>query len=99
MHEARDWLGGGNAMKRLASSAAIFAAALSFAPAVFGADETYKIGVPVGLTGYASLVDHAWRDGLLLAVKAVNARGGAAGRKLELVVEDNHSQPQDAVIA
>jgi branched-chain amino acid transport system substrate-binding protein len=63
------------------------------------ADATYKIGIPVGLSGYASVTDHAWRDGIALAVEAINAKGGLNGRKVELVIEDNHSQPQDAVIA
>src|SRR5258708_15473554 len=63
------------------------------------ADSSYKIGVPVGLSGYASVTDHAWRDGVALAADVLNAKGGAGGHKIELVVEDNHSQPQDAVIA
>jgi ABC-type branched-subunit amino acid transport system substrate-binding protein len=61
------------------------------------AQETYKIGVSVGLTGYAAAADRAWRDGLQVAVDDVNARGGVMGRKLELVVEDNKSEPEEAV--
>jgi branched-chain amino acid transport system substrate-binding protein len=62
-----------------------------------GAQETYKIGVSVGLTGYAAAVDRAWRDGLQVAVDDINAKGGVMGRKLELVIEDNKSEPQEAV--
>lgn len=61
------------------------------------AQQTYKIGVSAGLTGYAAAVDRAWRDGLEVAVDYVNAKGGVMGRKLQVVVEDNKSEPQEAV--
>jgi ABC-type branched-subunit amino acid transport system substrate-binding protein len=50
-----------------------------------------------GLTGYAATVDRAWRDGVEVAIAALNAKGGIAGKKIELVVEDNRSEPQEAV--
>lgn len=59
--------------------------------------QTYKIGIAAGLTGYAATVDRAWTDGVKVAVDAVNARGGVNGRKLEVIVEDNRSEPQEAV--
>ena len=61
------------------------------------ADEPFKIGVSVGLTGYAAATDRAWRDGLDVAVADINAHGGVLGRKIELVIEDNKSEPQVAV--
>jgi len=73
-------------------------AVLSLAVMSAGADaQTYKIGISAGLTGYAATVDRAWTDGVRVAVDAVNARGGVNGRKLEVVVEDNRSEPQEAV--
>lgn len=60
--------------------------------------QTYKIGDSAGLTGYAATVDRAWSDGVKLAADVINAKGGINGRKLEVIVEDNHSQPQDAVV-
>ena len=62
-----------------------------------GAQEPYKIGVSAGLTGYAATVDRAWRDGVELAAAALNAKGGVMGRKIQVVVEDNRSEPQEAV--
>ncbi|MBV8743790.1 MAG: amino acid ABC transporter substrate-binding protein, partial [Xanthobacteraceae bacterium] len=60
------------------------AAVLAIAPAgSSGAEETYKIGSSLGLTGYGSLTDGHWRDGLELAIAAVNAKGGVLGHKLE----------------
>lgn len=59
--------------------------------------EPYKIGVSAGLTGYVATVDRAWRDGVELAAAALNAKGGVMGRKIQVVVEDNRSEPQEAV--
>jgi len=73
------------------------AAAFLAATASASAQDTYKIGMAAGLTGYAATVDRAWRDGVEVAIAAVNARGGINGRKIELIVEDNRSEPQEAV--
>src|SRR3954447_17966569 len=75
------------------SSGAILLASISGA----AAQDVYKIGMSAGLTGYAATVDHAWRDGVEIAIAAVNAKGGIAGKKVELIVEDNKSEPQEAV--
>lgn len=76
---------------------ALVAALAAAAPTAVRAEDVYKIGISAGLTGYAATVDRAWRDGVEIAVDAVNAKGGVMGRKLEVVVEDNRSQPQEAV--
>ncbi len=76
-------------------TAALFAATPAFHAS---AAEAIRIGSSLGLTGYGSLTDSHWRDGLALAIAAVNAKGGVLGRKLELVYEDNKSTPQEAVV-
>ena len=63
------------------------------------AQDVYKIGMSAGLTGYAATVDRAWRDGVEIAVDALNAKGGILGRKVQVIVEDNRSEPQEAVTA
>ena len=63
------------------------------------AEDVYKIGMSAGLTGYAATVDRAWRDGVEVAVDALNAKGGILGRKIQVIVEDNRSEPQEAVTA
>jgi len=63
------------------------------------AEDVYKIGMSAGLTGYAATVDRAWRDGVEVAVDALNAKGGVLGRKAQVIVEDNRSEPQEAVTA
>ena len=81
-------------------AASIFAVALATTGLCAGsalAQETFKVGVSVGLTGYAAAVDRAWRDGLEVAADYVNSKGGVRGRKIQLVIEDNKSEPQEAV--
>ena len=67
-------------------------------PTQASAEDVFKIGSSLGLTGYAAVTDRAWRDGLAIAVEALNAKGGILGRKIELVIEDNRSEPQEAVV-
>lgn len=62
------------------------------------AQNAIKIGSSLGLTGYGSLTDGHWRDGLVVAIEEINKQGGVLGKKLELVTEDNKSTPQQAVV-
>src|SRR3954452_10722911 len=75
------------------SGAALLLASISGA----AAQDVYKIGMSAGLTGYAATVDRAWRGGGEIAIAAVDAKGGMADKKAELIVEDNRSEPQEAV--
>jgi branched-chain amino acid transport system substrate-binding protein len=81
--------------------AVISVAAVSVAATVLagraGAEDVYKIGASVALSGYAAPLDRSWRDGLEVATAYVNSKGGIMGRKVQLVVEDNKSEPQEAV--
>lgn len=77
----------------------LLAVALALTPALpASAEDTITIGSSLGLTGYGSITDGHWRDGLELAIAAVNAKGGVLGKKLKLVYEDNKSTPQQAVV-
>jgi branched-chain amino acid transport system substrate-binding protein len=74
------------------------AAALALAATASGlrAEETIKIGVPVGLSGANSVVAPSVVQAAELAVAEINASGGVLGRKLELVVADDGSGAQGA---
>ncbi|MDX6685218.1 MAG: branched-chain amino acid transport system substrate-binding protein [Baekduia sp.] len=52
-----------------------------------------KIGVASGQTGLVSFFDGPALAGAKVAVKDINAKGGVAGRQLELVVADHKSDP------
>lgn len=83
----------------------VFLAALILAggggplPDAFAADPPIKIGMSAAVTGYLADLDQAMRDGALLAVERINRDGGVLGRRLEVIVEDMRSEPQQAVTA
>ena len=73
----------------LASAACVAATASAQAP--------IRVGVSVGISGqYAALGQNQVR-GHQLCVKDLNAAGGVLGRKVDLRVEDDKSQPAEAV--
>lgn len=71
------------------------ALALSMSVGVAQAD-TIKIGVNEPLTGPFAASGTYIVDGAKLAVEAINASGGVLGQQLELVIEDNKSNPTEA---
>jgi branched-chain amino acid transport system substrate-binding protein len=88
-----------NLIWRTIAGTAVILLVLGFAlPLPVGAQGApIKIGVSVGITGYMADPDQAIRDGAMLAIEKANREGGVLGRKLELVVEDMRSEPQQAV--
>lgn len=86
-------------MSRRIWSLAVTLALVGIFASSAAAQQTYRIGISAGLTGYAATVDRAWRDGVEIATEALNAKGGILGRKIEVIVEDNRSEPQEAVTA
>ncbi|GAA4339864.1 ABC transporter substrate-binding protein [Pigmentiphaga soli] len=75
-----------------------FAAALA-ACAVLPAhaQETIKIGVTEPLTGAVAASGTYVTNGARIAADVINRKGGVLGKKLELVIEDNKSNPREAV--
>lgn len=61
------------------------------------AGEPITIGALLSTTGPLATVGIPERDGILLAQKLVNQRGGVAGRRLDIVMEDDASSPDVAV--
>lgn len=56
----------------------------------------WRIGFLGGLSGRVSDVGLAGRDGARLAVEQVNARGGIAGRQVDLIVRDDAQSSEQA---
>lgn len=75
--------------------ALIAAGTLFAAPA--SAQETIKIGVSQPLTGPVAAAGTYVANGARLAAEQLNAQGGVLGKKIELIVEDNKSNPREAV--
>jgi branched-chain amino acid transport system substrate-binding protein len=75
--------------------AAAFAASMLVGTA--SAQETIKIGVTQPLTGAFAASGNYVAQGAKIAEDAINAQGGVLGRKIQLVIEDNKSNPTEAV--
>lgn len=76
--------------------------ALAAALAVTGpahAQETIKIGMTQPLTGAVAASGNYVANGAKIAVDVINAKGGVLGKKIELILEDNKSNPKEAVNA
>ncbi|WP_158272818.1 ABC transporter substrate-binding protein [Limnohabitans sp. T6-5] len=62
-------------------------------------DTEIVIGTHIDLSGPAAAGMPMLRNGMQLRIDELNAAGGVHGRKIKLIVEDNASQPQQAVRA
>lgn len=65
-------------------------------PALAG---TVKIGVITPLTGNLASIGNAVTEGIKLAVKVANNKGGVKGDKIQLVIYDDRNTPEEAVSA
>lgn len=78
--------------------ASIALAALVSLPAVAAAQtkEPIRIGAVLALTGPGAGLGQAERNGILLAEKRINDRGGVKGRPIKVLIEDDGSKPDIA---
>src|ERR1700676_4779029 len=67
------------------------------APAL--AQETVKLGLVAAMSGQSAKSGEAIVRGLSLAIDEINAKGGLLGKKVELLVRDDESNPAKGVIA
>jgi len=76
-------------------------AALIAAPAIVRAQgaDVIRIGALCPITGAGGPYGSGMQKMIIAAAEAVNAAGGAAGRKIEIVAEDTQTNPQAAVLA
>ena len=61
--------------------------------------DTIKIGVNEPLTGVVAAAGTHVVNGAKIAADVINAKGGINGKKIELVIEDNKSNPTEAANA
>ncbi len=72
---------------------------LGLAAEVGVTDTTIKIGLISDMTGGASFIGRAVRDGWTLFMEEFNARGGVYGRKLEMVIGDQAASGSKGIAA
>ena len=61
------------------------------------AQETIKIGVTQPLTGAFAASGNYVAQGAKIAEDEINKAGGVIGKKIQLIIEDNKSNPTEAV--
>lgn len=66
---------------------------------VVGTNEPIKIGTVLPLTGFASNYGENQTNAIKLAVDEINSKGGVLGRRIELVSEDDNTDPKKSVSA
>jgi urea transport system substrate-binding protein len=91
----------GNLTRRslLKNSAMLAGAGLLSAPSILRASEgdTIKIGFHSALTGLETLLGETQVNCFTMAVDEINAAGGAAGRQIEYLIEDNQTTTRGAI--
>ncbi|MBO7448178.1 ABC transporter substrate-binding protein [bacterium] len=65
----------------------------------FAKEETIKIGAIIFLTGPQSATGENVLRGLKMSCEMINKKGGVAGKKIELLIEDSKDSPKDAINA
>ncbi len=83
-----------NLVRSLFAGAAVLAV---MSPAV--AQDAVKLGLVAAMSGQSAKAGEAIVRGLSLAIDEVNAKGGLLGKKVELLVRDDESNPAKGVIA
>jgi len=63
------------------------------------AQETVKFGLVAAMSGQSAKSGEAIVRGLAIAVDEINAKGGLLGKKVELIVRDDESNPAKGAIA
>jgi len=86
--------------RRAVLQGATAAAALLAAPAIVRAQAgTIRLGTLTPLTGAGGSYGPSMRDAVALVVKDVNAAGGVGGQKIDLISEDDQTNPEAGVRA
>src|SRR6195256_5137654 len=75
------------------------ALSLTAAAPAFAADDTVKFGLVAAMSGQSAKSGEAIVRGLSLAIDEINAKGGVLGKKVELLVRDDESNPAKGVVA
>ena len=85
-----------SSIARLAGAAALIGIS-AFAVQAQTSGEPIKIGAIVSATGAGAGLGIPERNGMLLAEKTINAKGGINGRPIKLIVEDDASNPDTSL--
>ena len=83
--------------RMIVAIACVAVAAVVFVPLLTAQEATIKVGLIQPLSGPVAASGNFVRMGAEIGRDWVNAKGGVLGRRIELVIEDNKSNPTEAV--
>ena len=86
-------------IRRLAGLSWLAITAAFSIPAAAQVQEPLKLGLVAAMSGQSAKSGEAIVRGLTVAIDEINAKGGLLGRKVELVVRDDESNPAKGVVA
>jgi urea transport system substrate-binding protein len=84
-------------LKGMAGTAALATTGALGFPAILKAADTVKIGFLTALTGLETILGETQQHCFELAVEDINAAGGAGGRELTYIVEDDQTTTKGAI--
>ena len=84
-------------MKAITRKTALAAVGATLLGGAAAAQDTIKIGVTQPLTGAFAASGNYVAQGAKIAEEEINKAGGVLGKKIQLIVEDNKSNPTEAV--
>jgi urea transport system substrate-binding protein len=84
------------AVKAIGTATATVAAGIGF-PAILKAQDKVKIGFLSALTGLETILGETQLNCFKLAVQEINAAGGAGGRQIDYVVEDDQTTTKGCI--
>src|SRR5713101_6506097 len=96
---ARSTRSGGGSMARLSCMLGLVIAVFLTSPAGAQPADAIKIGVIQPLSGPVAASGNYVRMGAEIARDWINSRGGVLGRQVQLLIEDNKSDPKEAATA
>ena len=88
-----------SSIRRLGLKAALGAGLLASTSSLALAQQTFKFGLAMPLTGGQALYGNDQVKAAQWAVEAINANGGVNGKKLEMIVLDTQADPQVGIQA
>lgn len=84
-------------MKTIVGKLALAAVGAALLGGAAAAQDTIKIGVTQPLTGPFAASGNYVANGARIAEEEINKAGGVLGKKIQLIIEDNKSNPTEAV--
>ena len=83
----------------LLTLAIVFLLPISGARRVASAAEPIKVGAIVSVTGPGGMIGTPMRDAFVALVEDFNRKGGVQGRPIQLYIEDDKTNPTNAVVS